>query len=256
MASKFKFRESLAHITLPEVLKKIDTYKVPGVIIAKKNLIEKRIYIKNGRIIFASSNQIEDRLGEFLLKEKKITIDQYNESVRLLKQEEGKRQGRIFIEMNVLSPKELYYYVQQQVKAIVWSVFNWRIGEIIFQIGNFKDDELIKLSLEIPKAIYEGAKYLENSKFFLNRVGNKYSIFEQKANGFIELSLLGAKEEEKELYNLFDGKNTLFDILSKAKLKPEISAKYIYIFYVLELIKKKETSLRIKINTSNDFSLI
>lgn len=252
MASRFKFRESLSHITLPEVLKKIDTYKVPGVIIAKKNLIEKKIYIKNGKIIFASSNQEEDRLGEFLLKEKRITIDQYNESVKLLKQGEGRRQGRIFIEMNVLTPKELYYYVQQQVKAIIWSVFDWRIGEIIFQIGNFKDDELIKLSLDIPKAIYEGMKYVENSKFYLNRVGNKYSIFEQKPNGYIELSLLGAREEEKELYNLFDGKNTLFDILSKSKLKPEISAKYIYAFYVLDLIKKKESALRIKINTSND----
>jgi two-component system, OmpR family, response regulator len=248
MPEQFRFKGNLSQMTLPEVLKKVEYYKVPGVIVSKKNLIEKHIYLKNGKIIFASSNQADDRLGEFLLKSKKITIDQYNQSVQLLK-EGGKRQGRIFIEMNVLTPKELYFFVQEQVKAILWSIFNWRIGEIIFQIGSFKDEELIKLSLDIPKAIYEGVRYVENSRFLLNRVGNRYSIFEQKPNGYIELSLLGATEDEKKVYNLFNGQDTLFDIIDKSPLPPDDAAKFIYALFVLDLIKKKETHLKIVLNT-------
>ena len=253
MPEQFRFKGNLNQMTLPEVLRKVEYYKIPGVIVAKKNLIEKHIYLKNGKIIFASSSLPDDRLGEFLLKSKKINMEQYNTSVALLK-EGGKRQGRIFIEMGVLTPKELYYFVQEQVKAILWSIFNWRIGEIIFQIGSFKDDELIKLSLDIPKAIYEGIKYVDNSRFLLNRVGNRYSIYEQKPNGYIELSLLGASEEEKNLYHLFDGKNTLFDVIDKSTIPPDNSAKIIYAMFVLDLIKKKETHLKIVLD-QNDIQI-
>ena len=250
MPDQFRFKGNLSQMTLPEVLRKVEYYKVPGVIVSKKNLIEKHIYLKNGKIIFASSNQPDDRLGEFLLKSKKITSDQYNQSVALLK-EGRKRQGRIFLDMGVLTPKELFFSVQEQVKAILWSIFNWRIGEIIFQIGSFKDDELIKLSLDIPKAIYEGVRYVENSRFLLNRVGNRYSIFEQKSNGYIELSLLGASEEEKKMYNLIDGKNSLFDVIDKSPIPPDNAAKIIYALYVLDLIKKKETHLKIVLNPTS-----
>lgn len=243
MDKKFIFKGNISQITLPEVLKKIEHYKVPGVIIAKKNLVEKKIYLKNGKIIFASSNQANDRLGEFLLANNRITIEQYNLSAERIK-ESGKRQGRIFIELGVLTPKELFHYVQEQVKAIIWSVFNWRIGEISFQIGTFKEDELIKLSLDIPKAIYEGIKCLETGRFLLNRVGTRYSLCTPKPNGYVELSLLGATEEEKELYKLFDGKKPLYNIIEESILPFEQCAKLIYAFHVLELITTKETTPR------------
>lgn len=243
MDKKFIFKASISQITLPEALKKIEHYKVPGVIIAKKNLVEKRIYLKNGKIIFASSNQTNDRLGEFLLANKRITMEQYNLSAERLK-ESGKRQGRIFIDLGVLTPKELFYCVQEQVKAIIWSVFNWRIGEISFQIGTFKEDELIKLSLEIPKAIYDGIKRIETGKFLLNRIGTRYSLFTPKPNGYVELSLLGATEEDKKFYELFDGKKPLYNIIEESKLPLEQCAKLIYAFYVLELITVKETTPR------------
>jgi len=251
MSTRFTFKGNISQITLPEALKKIEHYKVPGVLTAKKNLIEKKIYLKNGKIIFASSNQASDRLGEFLLANNRITIEQYNLSAQKLK-ESGKRQGRVFIELGVLTPKELFYYVQEQVKAIIWSVFNWRIGEISFQIGAFKEDELIKLSLDIPKAIYEGIRKVDTGRFLLNRVGTRYTVFEPKQNGYIELSLLGASDEEKELYKLFDGEKPLFEIIESSKLPFDFCAKMIYAFHVLELIKSKEAPLRVKLAKENE----
>ncbi len=251
MEAKFIFKGNINQITLPEALKKIERYRVPGVLIAKKNLVEKKIYLKNGKIIFASSNHPNDRLGEFLLANNRITIEQYNLSAEKLK-EGGKRQGRIFIDLGVLTPKELFYCVQEQVKAIIWSIFNWRIGEISFQIGAFKEDELIKLALDIPKAIYDGIKKLESGKFLLNRVGTRYSIFEPKTNGYIELSLLGATEQDKELYKLFDGKTPLYDIIEMSKVPFDYCTKLIYAFHVLELIFQKESSPFIKFKSEKE----
>jgi hypothetical protein len=49
-----------------------------GILTVESGNIVKKIYIKNGDMIFSASNQEEDRLGDVLLKEGRITLEQYN----------------------------------------------------------------------------------------------------------------------------------------------------------------------------------
>ena len=42
-------------------------------------------------MVFSSSNQGNDKLGDILLKEGKINLEQYNQSVELLKEAGGSR---------------------------------------------------------------------------------------------------------------------------------------------------------------------
>ena len=45
--------------------------------------IFKKVYIKNGDIVFASSDENDEQVGEFLLKAGEITLKEYNKSKSL-----------------------------------------------------------------------------------------------------------------------------------------------------------------------------
>ena len=91
----------------------------------------KALYLKDGRVVFASSNLPNDRLGEILIREGKITVEEYDASIRAISK--GKRQGKVLVEMGALSPKDLWEGVQFQVQEIVYSIFQWDDGQFHFE---------------------------------------------------------------------------------------------------------------------------
>lgn len=241
---EYIFQGPLAENPLPEVLHKIYCYRVPGVLTVSGVLGSKQVYISGGEVIFASSSLASDRLGEFLLARGTITQDHYDESVRILKAT-GKRQGAILVEMGVLQPRDLYRAVKEQVVAIVWSLFNWPEGKISFQVGKFKDDEIIKLNLDTRTVILEGIKKIEDPKRVVKWLGRKEDIFEPTPNALILLPTLGLSPEDKKIFRAVDGARTLLDLLKVTQGEGGEAAKTLYMLYVLGVVQKKDTAIRI-----------
>jgi hypothetical protein len=105
----------------------IHRYKAPGVIECRRGDVTKRIYLDRGHIIFATTNQISESLGDKLLREGKLTHEQYDDSVKLLRTT-GKRHGVTLVEMKIITPQELFRAVREQLQEIVWSIFTWDSG--------------------------------------------------------------------------------------------------------------------------------
>jgi len=61
---------------------------------------QKKVYLERGNAVFASSTDEDERLGETLIKLGKITIEQYDRSVELLK-ETGKRQEQFLLSLGI-----------------------------------------------------------------------------------------------------------------------------------------------------------
>jgi hypothetical protein len=81
-------------ISLIKILVYLNRKRETGTLSLKTPAFTKKIYINLGDAIFASSTYEDDRLGEMLLKAGKITVEQYDQSVELLKSS-NKRQGAI-----------------------------------------------------------------------------------------------------------------------------------------------------------------
>jgi hypothetical protein len=64
----------------------------------------KKAYLLKGDAIFASSTYEDDRLGEMLLKAGKITMEQFDTAVQILKKT-NKRLGAILVELGYLMPR-------------------------------------------------------------------------------------------------------------------------------------------------------
>src|SRR5438128_9215294 len=101
------YQTDLAQTPLPEILVKIYRYKVPGVVECRRGTESKRIFLDRGKIIFATTNQIIESLGDRLVRAGRLTQEQYDESVRRLK-ETHKRHGVTLIEMGLMSHEQLF----------------------------------------------------------------------------------------------------------------------------------------------------
>jgi hypothetical protein len=235
---EFIYTGSLDKDPLPEVLHKIYNYKVPGVLTAAHQNVTKQIFISGGEIIFASSSLDDDRLGEFLLYSKKITNEQYFRSVELMRTR-GIRQGTALVGLGVLTSQELYDSVKDQVRAIVWSLFNWNEGQITFKVGQYKDDEIIKLNLDTRDAILQGIKAIKEPKRVVRWMGRKEDIFEPDENVVALLPGLPIGREDKQVLRLVDGVRSFLEVLQASALDSTATAKILYGLYVLGLIRRK-----------------
>lgn len=207
----------LKHFLLSDIFLSLQRSEKTGILEIRNGPICKKIYIKNGDIIFAASNQEDDRLGELLLKSGRITLGQYYRSVDEMKNT-GKRQGMIFAELGYLKPRELAWAVIQQVEEIILGLFQWEDGEFEFKEGPLPSDEAITLKISVGNLIYRGIKRINNFTYFKNLglpVDAIPDYSDDPMNLFQDIKL---EEKDREVLFLIDGKRTMEEILSLSPL--------------------------------------
>ncbi len=96
-----------------------------------------------------------------LIKAGKITMEQYDKSVELLKQTR-KRQGAILVELGYITPKDLFWGVKFQVKEIIYSLFQLEEAEYEFIEDEIPQNEVITLKMSMGNLIYEGVRRIDN----------------------------------------------------------------------------------------------
>ena len=83
---KFPLKGNMKEVSFPRLLAHLNRNRETGTLSVRTPLFTKNVYLIKGDAIFASSTYEDDRLGEMLIKAGKISMEQYDESVKLLKQ--------------------------------------------------------------------------------------------------------------------------------------------------------------------------
>src|SRR4030066_2355116 len=154
-------KENIKKFSLPYIINSIKEKNTTGILRLTNQNIKKSLFIKGGYIIFAASNRDEERLGDILLKLGRINKEQYDISVRLLK-ETGKRQGQILLEQKFISAKELLTFIRHQIKEIIMELFSWEKGEYEFIRGELPMEGVKTLDMSTGNIIIEGIKKINN----------------------------------------------------------------------------------------------
>jgi hypothetical protein len=115
---------------------------------------EKSVYLSRGEVVFASSNQTIDRLGECLLRAGTISLEQLREAEQCWAP--PARFGKVLVERGFLTPRELWNGVKHQVEEIVRSLFSHTAGSVCFWEGAVQPDNVVRLSLPTRRLVAEG----------------------------------------------------------------------------------------------------
>jgi hypothetical protein len=238
-----QYQTDLAQTPLPEILFTIHRHKAPGMLECRRGDETKKIFFDQGQVIFASSSNIADSLGDKLLREGKITREQYDESVQRLKTT-GKRQGTILAEMKILEPKDLFVSVREQIQEIVWSIFGWESGSVAFTPGRDKHLEFVKLQIPIPQAVLQGVRRMPDARVLVARLGTRTTILQRTDTVVDDLHL---RPDEQRLLDAVDGRIVLSELVNTPPLTPGENARILYALFALGLLTVRRSAGQIKV---------
>jgi hypothetical protein len=174
-----------------KILVYLNRERKTGTLTVSASSATKNIYLKTGDVIFASSTYEDDRLGEMLLKAGKITVEQYDKSVEVLKAT-GKRQGAILVELGYLTPKEIFWGLKYQVNEIIQSMFLLEDAGYEFREGNIPAEEVIALKMSMGNLIYAGINRITNWTRIRNKMpdtGSALKLGEDPRSLFQDIEL-------------------------------------------------------------------
>lgn len=226
-------RGKLEPLGLVKVLAYIANLKESGYLKVRLAEIEKTLIIKDGAIIFAKSNLPEDRLGDILLNQDKITSSQYEAASKLLL-EKGFRHGRSLVEIKAITPKQLWEAIEDQIKMIAYSVVPWDEGEFEFVKQALNVKEKITLRLSIVDLVTDVVRHFDKRELFLQKfpdLGAIPSVVDVPSDA-IHLQI-----HEKHVLGLIDGQRDLQSICEQADFGLEEGLRTIFLLQILGVIE-------------------
>ena len=225
-------------ISLPTILVYLSRKRKTGTLVITTSAFIKKVYLLKGDCIFASSTYEDDRLGEMLIKAGKITVEQYDESVKLLK-ETGKRQGVILIELGYLTPKDLFWGVKFQVKEIIHSLFLLEDAEYDFIEEEIPAHEVITLKMSIGNLIYEGVKRIDNWTRIRNEMPNTDTVIRLSIDPVSLFQNIELSPQDRKMLSLIDGTKTIKELIDSAWIGSFEGMKTLYVFWSIGVLEEK-----------------
>ncbi len=230
---------NLKHFPLSDIFLSLQRSEKTGILEMKHGSILKKIYIRNGDMIFATSNQEEDHLGEILIKAGRLTLEQYYHSIEGMKNT-NKRQGAVLVELGYLKPQDLVWAVRHQVEEIILSLFLWIDGEFEFKEIPLPTEEVITLKLSAANLIYRGIKKIDNLTYLKNGFFPLDIVLGFSADPMNLFQDINLEEKEKDILYLIDGTRKLQDILLLSPLDNLQTMKILYALLNARIIETKE----------------
>jgi hypothetical protein len=205
----------LARIQLPDVLSFLTMIRRSGRLVVQQDQLERTLVWKDGDIVFATSNSPEHSLGQFLLRNGKITQQQYEESKRRVTPQ--LRHGKLLVQMGAISPKDLWWGVKNQALEIIYSLFAWQSGTFAFlETAEELSGEKIVLLLNTSSVIMEGIRRLDESARIREKIPSLDIIFMKIAGAAPDFAHLEMSDNEIALYNDIDGRRSVRELIGLA----------------------------------------
>lgn len=248
--NRHMFVGELAETPLPEMLATIHRHKVPGLMEVTTDDSIRRVVISSGDIVFASSTNRAESLGDMLLAAGRLTMEQYRASTMVMSLEKGRRHGQVLVDMGILTEGELRTVVLEQVQRIVWRLFDVHDGRVTFTLGSFSAEEEHRLRIPTPRAILHGCKTVAEAKRLVGRLGSKSSVLVRQD---VPEHLAGLELEpgEQQLLELVDGKRTLLELCEQGPFSAGLNARVLYALHAMSMIQRKESGTGIKVQVSS-----
>jgi hypothetical protein len=198
--------------------------RLTGRLVLRRDAVEKVIYFDRGAPILGTSSDPQDRMGEMLVRQGRLTPAQLERASEGLPRAE-RRLGAVLVEMGFIKPTELAVIVRRHFEEIIHSAFAWEDGE--WSLGPGKPDQEIVLLDEHPAAIVLAGIRRKYGVARLSRcLGGHKQVF-RRANAQAEgaadlLPRMAMTEEERTVVDLFDGTRSLDDVRGKAHVREEV----------------------------------
>ena len=209
---------------LPRIVRDLWRAEATGVLHLWNKDARKRIMFNHGDIVFAGTNQENERLGERMVRAGKIKRSVLDLSFRVMERS-NERFGKTVVDLGWVSSMEMQRAVAAQIKEIINSVFTWSEGDYRFEVTHDPVSEDLALELHTAEVIYEGACRISDYTAIRAGVGswkNSLVLADGKRLG------IPVTQEDGYILSRVDGIATIGDIIATSPLGEEETQRRIY----------------------------
>jgi hypothetical protein len=205
-------------------------------------LEETRIVLtmEEGRLVFASSSNLDHRLGPSLLRRGLITLRQMEDATAAMVP--GKRFGTVLVEMGFLTPKDLVRGVVEQTRAIILHVFRWTSGRYEVQEGATRGED-ITLNMSTPQLVLDGISQIESWTRIERGCGNLPTRYRRVPGSEGLFNQLTLDIDQAELLRAVNGARDVEALCAGSVLSHFEVCRNLWAFRVIGLIRQIEAAV-------------
>ncbi|MGB8475266.1 MAG: energy transducer TonB [Candidatus Acidiferrum sp.] len=137
-----------SHHALLVVLNQIFSRRLTGKLQIVFGRVEKALFFDGGQLVFATSSDRQDGLGEVMLRAGALTQSQFEEASTLV--ETGQRFGSAIAEMGAYAVEEIVTWVHRQVIQVIASVLDYPAGRYYF-FSSLEKNVVPEIGMPVPQ---------------------------------------------------------------------------------------------------------
>jgi hypothetical protein len=200
-------RGEIGDTSVAELLRSLLRSGETGILTLRSGDITKSVYIRAGRVLYAASTNVDERLGESLLLRGRITARQYVEASKMIRP--GRRLGAILVEMGALDSEELIPAVEQQVKEILLELFHWTHGSYELVMKDVDPETVFTVNISTENLLLEGVRRTRSWSQLMRGLGDIGAVLARTPGSDHKLDLT---TEEQEVLAQVNGRSTVEQI--------------------------------------------
>ncbi|PIR23708.1 MAG: hypothetical protein COV44_01400 [Deltaproteobacteria bacterium CG11_big_fil_rev_8_21_14_0_20_45_16] len=163
---------------LAEILQWIQYGRKTGTVVFEKTGVVKKVFIEEGLIISASSNDPREYLGQILVCFGDLTEEQLTQAFQIQKKAK-KLLGKVLKEDFGIPEKQILKSLQVKIEETIYGIFLWEDGKFIYTegIAGLQQHDRLKTAISIDQVIFEGARRVDEWREFRKQFPTDDVIF-------------------------------------------------------------------------------
>jgi hypothetical protein len=201
----------LAGFAVPDLLTLLHMGQRTGVLVLERSDEESKLFVREGRPVFAVASRSDLRLGSMLVRMGRVNPDELDRI--LTRQQKGpQRLGEMLLSEKILSEEELASFLKVQVSEVIFDTFTWRQGSFIFYSHVPPPSSVVTLEMDLQNLVMEGVRRIDERGRIEEALPDRGMAVEAVVNADRVKHSVTFTPEEWQVFFLIDGRRTIDEI--------------------------------------------
>lgn len=212
---------------LPRLLLELRRTRFCGALCLSRERTEKRILFQDGSPIFAESNLASESLGVQLVDEGRITRQDLAAVTQRIDERQVK-EGVALLELKLLSPKELFLALKDQIRRRLIECFGWPTGSYRLEPGETLPGDAQAFRIDLFELVHAGiARHWTSDRMLAELAERLDRIAAATPRAESIHRRLEGKSDLQPMFDALDGSQTLAEAIHRAGSAGAISAAWL-----------------------------
>ena len=154
---------NLRTLEFAELLQWLAQGQKTGALVIQNGKTEKKIYFDKGKIISSESNNAEEHLGSFMVREGLIDEATLSRAVKLQESTQILL-GKVLVSLGTITEEELHQILRKKTQESLYDLFNWTEGDFRFIPDHLPRLPMVPLEIDVTNVVLEGAKRFDEAR--------------------------------------------------------------------------------------------